>query len=81
LTFGYTDVLNLLEHFFAFSLVAETSTGCLLGGSALGKRDLKAEQVGQKAADELLQSINTEACVDSYSQDQVILQTLFFEHY
>lgn len=55
------------------NLVAETSTGCLLGGSALGKRELKAEQVGQKAADELLQSINAGACVDSYSQDQIIL--------
>jgi RNA 3'-terminal phosphate cyclase len=30
--------------------------------------------VGQKAADELLQSINTKACVDSYSQDQVMLK-------
>ncbi|PNF30765.1 RNA 3'-terminal phosphate cyclase [Cryptotermes secundus] len=55
------------------NLVAETSTGCLLGGSALGKRELKPEQVGHKAADELLQSINTKACVDSYSQDQIIL--------
>jgi RNA 3'-terminal phosphate cyclase len=80
LIFGCFDVLSHLEHFFAFSLVAETSTGCLLGGSALGKRNVKAEQVGQKAADELLQSINTKACVDSYSQDQVILQTLFFKH-
>ncbi|XP_069673562.1 RNA 3'-terminal phosphate cyclase [Periplaneta americana] len=55
------------------NLVAETSTGCLLGGSALGKRELKAEQVGQNAANELLQSINAGACVDSYSQDQMIL--------
>lgn len=55
------------------NLFAETSTGCLLGGSALGKRELKAEEVGHKAADELLQSINIGACVDSYSQDQMII--------
>jgi len=55
------------------NIIAETSTGCLLGGSALGKRELKAEEVGRKAADELLQSINTRACVDSYAQDQMIL--------
>ncbi|PSN31248.1 RNA 3'-terminal phosphate cyclase, partial [Blattella germanica] len=54
-------------------LVSETSAGCLLGGCALGRRELKAEQVGQNAADELLQSINCGACVDSYSQDQMII--------
>jgi hypothetical protein len=59
--------------FIGDSLVAETSTGCILGGSALGRRQLKAEQVGERAAGELLQSINTGACVDSYFQDQVIL--------
>lgn len=64
---------NNLQHFIIVSLVAETSTGCILGGSALGGRQLKAEQVGEKAADELLQSISTGACVDSYSQDQVTL--------
>ncbi|XP_021918081.1 RNA 3'-terminal phosphate cyclase isoform X2 [Zootermopsis nevadensis] len=55
------------------NLVAEMSTGCILGGSALGGRHLKAEEVGMKAADELFQSIYTGACVDSYSQDQMIL--------
>jgi len=64
---------NHFACFIVFSLVAETSTGCILGGSALGKRELKAEQVGQKAADELLQSINSRVCLDSYSQDQVTL--------
>ncbi|XP_067004066.2 RNA 3'-terminal phosphate cyclase [Anabrus simplex] len=55
------------------NLVAETTTGCLLGGSALGKRELKAEQVGQNAAEELLESLRTEACVDAHSQDQLII--------
>ena len=65
---------NGLKHLISFSIIAETSTGCLLGGSALGKRELKAEEVGRKAADELLQSINTRACVDSYAQDQVTVK-------
>nr|CAD7398544.1 unnamed protein product [Timema poppensis] len=55
------------------NIVAETSTGCLLGGSALGKRELKTEEVGVKAVEDLLQSVKTEACVDSYAQDQLIL--------
>lgn len=67
---------NFLQHFIIISLVAEMSTGCILGGSALGGRHLKAEEVGMKAADELFQSIYTGACVDSYSQDQVILNFL-----
>ncbi|XP_063227109.1 RNA 3'-terminal phosphate cyclase [Bacillus rossius redtenbacheri] len=55
------------------NVVAQTDKGCLLGGSALGKRELKAEEVGQKAAEELLESVRTGACVDNYAQDQVIL--------
>nr|CAD7261513.1 unnamed protein product [Timema shepardi]CAD7569308.1 unnamed protein product [Timema californicum] len=55
------------------NIVAETSTGCLLGGSALGKRELKTEEVGVKAVEDLLQSVKTEACVDNYAQDQLIL--------
>jgi len=31
-------VILLLIHFFLLSIVAETSTGCLLAGSSLGKR-------------------------------------------
>jgi len=73
---GYSVIILLspLKHFIFFSIFAETSTGCLLGGSALGKRELKAEEVGRKAADELLQSVNTRACVDSYAQDQVTVK-------
>nr|CAD7444231.1 unnamed protein product [Timema bartmani] len=55
------------------NIVAETSTGCLLGGSALGKREWKTEEVGVKAVEDLLQSVKTEACVDNYAQDQLIL--------
>eukprot|EP00112_Aurelia_sp_Birch-Aquarium-sp1_P011250 Seg2366.4 transcript_id=Seg2366.4/GoldUCD/mRNA.D3Y31 product="RNA 3'-terminal phosphate cyclase" protein_id=Seg2366.4/GoldUCD/D3Y31 len=54
-------------------IVGETSTGCLLSGSGLGKKGLPAEQVGTGAAEMLLRSISNEACVDEYLQDQMIL--------
>ncbi|CAH0549753.1 unnamed protein product [Brassicogethes aeneus] len=54
-------------------LVAETTTGCILGSSALGKRNETAEDAGKRAANELLESIEIGACLDKYSQDQVIL--------
>lgn len=55
------------------SLVAETSTGCILGGSALGKRNESAEQTGSRAAEDLLVAIKEGACVDKYTQDQLII--------
>lgn len=54
-------------------LWAETTTGCILGGSGLGKRDRVAEDVGAAAAKEILESIRRRACVDSHSQDQIII--------
>ncbi|KAG8310503.1 hypothetical protein J6590_063272 [Homalodisca vitripennis] len=54
-------------------LFAETNTGCVLAGTALGRRDLKAEKVGQAAAEELAQAIQSRVCVDSHAQDQVII--------
>lgn len=54
-------------------LVAETTTGCYLGGSALGKKGKQAEHVGQEAAEELVNNLYHGGCVDDYIQDQVIL--------
>lgn len=54
-------------------MVAETTTGCVLGGSALGKRDEKSEETGKRAAEELLSAIREGACVDKHTQDQVIV--------
>lgn len=54
-------------------MVAETSTGCVLGGSALGKRDERLEDTGKRAAEELLNAIKGGACVDKHTQDQVIV--------
>lgn len=54
-------------------IIGETSTGCLLSGSGLGKKGVPAEQVGARAAEMLIRNIECEACVDEYLQDQVIL--------
>jgi len=54
-------------------LVAKTSTGCVLGGSALGAPRVSAEKTGAKAAEELLEAIECGGCVDKYIQDQMII--------
>ena len=54
-------------------LVAETTTGCLLGGSAIGKMGVLAENVGIEAAKQLFDNLKHESCVDQYMQDQLII--------
>lgn len=52
----------------------QTSTGCTLGGSALGSVKVGNAQCGRSAADELLVGgVSTKACVDQYVQDQLII--------
>ncbi|XP_022097179.1 RNA 3'-terminal phosphate cyclase-like [Acanthaster planci] len=52
-------------------VVADTSTGCKLAGSSLGKKGVPAEQVGKDAAEMLLKNLDDGGCVDEYLQDQV----------
>jgi len=54
-------------------LVAKTSTGCVLGGSALGSPRVSTEETGRKAASELLEAVESGGCVDKYIQDQMII--------
>ena len=54
-------------------IVAHTSTGCLLAGSALGERGKSAEKVGIEAAEMLVNNLKDGGCVDEYLQDQLIL--------
>merc|ERR1712080_521255 len=54
-------------------VIAETSTGCILSGDAIGKRGKPSEQVGLAAAEALQTCIKSKACVDVHMQDQVIL--------
>lgn len=52
---------------------AETTTGCILGASSLGKRGVPAYDVGTKAAEDLLHDLSYQACVDQHLQDQVCI--------
>jgi len=54
-------------------LVAKTTTGCILGGSALGAPRVNPSETGRKAAEELLEAIDCGGCVDKFIQDQMII--------
>ena len=46
--------------------VARTSTGCVLGGAAVGERGRQAQQVGAQAAESLVRDIRAGGCVDQW---------------
>ncbi|NXC18532.1 RTCA cyclase, partial [Corythaeola cristata] len=54
-------------------IVAETSTGCLLAGSSLGKRGKNSDKVGIEAAEILLRNLKHGGTVDDSLQDQLII--------
>lgn len=59
---------------FVFRLVCKTTTGCVLGGSAIGNnRKCSASESGRLAALELLEDLQSGACVDRYVQDMIIV--------
>ena len=49
-------------------LWAETYEGCVIGGSALGRKGMDASKVGQEAARELANNLAHGGCVDEYMQ-------------
>lgn len=54
-------------------LWGETSTGCIFGGSSLGKRGVSAEEVALSAANQLVEDVSSGGCVDRHLQDQLIV--------
>lgn len=54
-------------------MVATTTTGCRLAGSALGSPKKSPRDVGIEAAEELCSTLADGGCVDEYLQDQLIL--------
>lgn len=55
-------------------LVAQTSTGCLMGSSAIGSRKVSNEDTVRQATSEMRDLLMSgAACVDDYLQDQLIL--------
>ncbi|KAK6179432.1 hypothetical protein SNE40_011793 [Patella caerulea] len=72
------DVIKEPEHGAVGSgcgimVVAETTNGCLLSGSGLGKKGVPAEKVGSVAGQMLVDNLQHGGCVDEYLQDQLIL--------
>ncbi len=53
-------------------IVLWTEGSSRVGGSSIGERGVRAEQVGKKAAEELLYHIGRGAAVDKYIGDQII---------
>ncbi|XP_058122070.1 RNA 3'-terminal phosphate cyclase [Anopheles ziemanni] len=54
-------------------LGCETTTGAVLGGSALGEARKKSSQSGEEAAQEIRSAIEAGACVDRHVQDMMII--------
>ncbi|CAG5055784.1 unnamed protein product [Parnassius apollo] len=54
-------------------LWCETSSGCVLGGDALGRRGTDAHTAGAQAAGALRAALLSRACIDAHMQDQVII--------
>lgn len=54
-------------------LWAETSTGCILGGSSMGKPKKDAYMNGREAAEIIVKAFKVGACLDQYAQDQVVI--------
>ncbi|MBN3307308.1 RNA 3'-terminal phosphate cyclase [Amia ocellicauda] len=54
-------------------IIAESSTGCIFAGSALGKKGVYVDKVGIEAAEMLLRNIRHNGCVDEFLQDQLII--------
>ncbi|XP_034671238.1 RNA 3'-terminal phosphate cyclase [Drosophila subobscura] len=54
-------------------IVAHTSTGCVLGSSALGQKKVLAHMLGSDASSQLSGYISKEICVDDNLQDQLII--------
>ncbi|KAL6044791.1 RNA 3'-terminal-phosphate cyclase (ATP) [Balamuthia mandrillaris] len=54
-------------------IIATTTTGCILAGSALGERGKKSEAVAEEAVAGLIHNLSYGGCVDEYLQDQLII--------
>ncbi|XP_077298765.1 RNA 3'-terminal phosphate cyclase [Arctopsyche grandis] len=71
---SYKETTDIAAHNASgIVLVCETTEGCIIGGAGLGKRGIKAQAVGSSAAKDIVDAVSVGACVDSYTQDQLII--------
>ncbi|CAD7703649.1 unnamed protein product, partial [Ostreobium quekettii] len=54
-------------------VIAETDTGCILGGTAGVEKHQPAAAAGSQAAREVIDAIQSGCCVDTWMQDQMII--------
>lgn len=69
----YFDSKKAFGNGSSIFIKAKTTTGCVLGSSALGSPKISPEKTGQKAAQALFEYIEQGICLDEYAQDQVII--------
>jgi len=66
------DTSNPLQKGSSLVLWAETDTGALLGGDAIGELGKPSENVAREAADNLLKELRSKATVDSHLADMLV---------
>jgi len=66
------DTSNPVQKGSSLVLWAETDTGALLGGDAIGELGKPSETVGREAADNLLKELESKATVDSHLADMLV---------
>ncbi|EDO40575.1 predicted protein, partial [Nematostella vectensis] len=54
-------------------VMAETTTGCRIAASALGRKGVPSEQVASDAVSDLTRNLDSGGCVDEHLQDQLII--------
>lgn len=54
-------------------LMAESSTGCRIAGSAIGRKGVSPQEVARNAVEELANNLQYDSCVDEHLQDQLII--------
>jgi RNA 3'-terminal phosphate cyclase (ATP) len=66
------DTSNPLQKGSSLVLWAETDTGSLIGGDAIGELGKPSEKVGSEAADNLIKELEARATVDSHLADILV---------
>jgi len=66
------DTSNPVQKGSSLVLWAESDTGALLGGDAIGELGKPSETVGREAADNLLKELESKATVDSHLADMLV---------
>jgi RNA 3'-terminal phosphate cyclase (ATP) len=66
------DLSNPLQKGSSLVLWAETDSGALLGGDAIGELGKPSEKVGREAANNLIKEITARATVDSHLADMLV---------